>query len=311
MFRVQVYCACTLTYKGDCMNKIYKISALALALVMLISIACVHFSAATIFESNGFKYSVVSATTADLHGRTADNADLVIPKEFNEHYVVNIVDSAFLGDTNIQTLSFSKATLLSRIGFYAFKDCTNLAGQVAFGGRIDTLGYSAFENCSSLESVMFRSYIATIPDQCFYQCTSLTNVDLNDRISTINKYAFAGCTSLEYVEIPRTVISIDDTAFYGDNSLTLGVWYDSYAHRYAIENDIPYVLLDSYLRGDANQDGRVDVRDVTKMQRYKAEMEQLNDAQFRSADVNIDCDVTMADVTLLQRHLAEFEDALW
>lgn len=293
------------------MKKIYKMTAVVLALMLLIAGACVHFNAVTIFESNGFKYSVVSASTADLHGRTTDDANLVIPKDFGELYVVNIVDSAFYGDSNIETVSFSKATLLSRIGFYAFKDCTNLTGQVAFGGRIDTLGYSAFENCSSLESVMFRSYIATIPDQCFYQCTSLTNVDLNERVRTINKFAFAGCTALEYVEIPRTVTSIDDTAFYGDNSLTLGVYYNSYAHRYAMENDIPYVLLDSYLRGDANQNGRVDVRDVTKMQRYKAEMELLDDAQFRSADVNIDCDVTMADVTLLQRHLAEFEDALW
>lgn len=114
------------------MKRFYKITAIILAIVLLLSAACVNFSAATIFESDGFYYSLASSTTANLHGRESEDADLIIPKEFNEHYVVNIVDSAFIGDSNIETLSFSNAILLERIGYYAFRGCANLSGEVTF-----------------------------------------------------------------------------------------------------------------------------------------------------------------------------------
>lgn len=288
------------------MKRFYKITAIILAIVLLLSAACVNFSAATIFESDGFYYSLASSTTANLHGRESEDADLIIPKEFNEHYVVNIVDSAFIGDSNIETLSFSNAILLERIGYYAFRGCANLSGEVTFGGRISNVGTSAFEGCTSLESVAFRSYVSNISNQCFYNCTSLSNVELNDKVQTIGKYAFANCTSLEYVEIPSSVTSINSTAFDGDENLTLGVWYDSYAYQYAKDNNISYVLLDGAKLGETDGDGSVNINDVTTIQRYLAELETLEGIYLHAADANQDGTVDIADATLLQEFLAEY-----
>lgn len=283
------------------MKKFYKIIAVTLAAALLCAFACVSFGAATIMENNGFLYSAASATTAYLHGRESDEADLVIPKEFNEHYVVNIVDSAFAGDKNIESLSFSEAILLERIGYYAFINCKSLSGTVYFTGRISNLGVSAFQGCSSLEGVVFNSYISNISDQSFYNCSSLNNVKLNSNVEKIGKFAFANCTSLEYVEIPKSVTAINATAFDGDENLVLGVYKDSYALQYAEDNKIDHIILDGDKTGDVNGDGVVDILDATEIQKYAAESTDFTDEQFELGDINKDgyCDVI--DALLVQK----------
>ena len=283
------------------MRKFYKIISVTLAFALFLSLACVQFSAATIFERDGFQYSYASATTADLHGRTTEDANLVIPKEFSEHYIVNIVDSAFEDDQNIESLSFSKAYLLERIGFYAFHNCKNLSGTVYFTGRISNLGVSAFQGCSSLEGVVFNSYISNISDQSFYNCSSLNNVKLNSNVKNIGKFAFANCTSLEYVEIPKSVTAINATAFDGDENLVLGVYKDSYALQYAEDNKIDHIILDGDKTGDVNGDGVVDILDATEIQKYAAESTDFTDEQFELGDINKDgyCDVI--DALLVQK----------
>lgn len=227
------------------MNKyLRRIISVALAIVLIFAIAT-QFIAATIFNNNGFLYSVTSNTTADLHGRTTDDADLVIPKEFNEHYITNIVDSAFKDDENIQTLSFSKAILLERIGYYAFENCVNLSGNIYIGGRINEVGTSAFQGCSSLESVMYRNNLVTvISDQCFYNCSSLSYVELPEKLKKIEKYAFAN-TALTEITIPVSVTSIDTTAFDGCGDLVIKCYTDSAAHQFAVDNGYSFVLLDA------------------------------------------------------------------
>ncbi len=283
------------------MKNFYKIISVTLAFALIFSLACVQFGAATVLESDGLKYSYVSATTADLHGRTTEDANLVIPKEFSEHYIVNIVDSAFIGDQYIESLSFSKAYLLERIGFYAFMNCSNLSGTVYFTGRISNLGVSAFQGCSSLEGVVFNAYIKNVSDQSFYNCSSLNNVKLNSNVEKIGKFAFANCTSLEYVEIPKSVTEINVTAFDGDNDIVLGVYKDSYALQYAEENQIDHIILDGDKLGDVNGDGAVDILDATEIQKYAAESTDFTDEQFELGDINKDgyCDVI--DALLVQK----------
>ena len=99
---------------------------------------------------------------------------------------------------------------------------------------------------------------------------------------------------------------IADTAFSGDPNLTLGVWFGSYGYEYAQSHNIPYILLDSVLLGDANGDGYVNISDVTDIQRAVAEMDTLDDLRKKAADVNGDGVVTIDDATILQMYLAEF-----
>ena len=61
--------------------------------------------------------------------------------------------------------------------------------------------------------------------------------------------------------------------------------------------------------GDANGDGRVNISDVTAIQRHLAEIDLLSGAALFAADVNGDNAVTIDDATALQNYLAEFDTA--
>ena len=134
-------------------------------------------------------------------------------------------------------------------------------------------------------------------------------MSLPDGLETIERAAFTGCTSLSYVNIPASVGDISDYAFSNTPNLTLGVWFGSYGYQYAKAQNIPYILLDSVLLGDANGDGNVNISDVTDIQRVVAEMDTFDDLRQKAADINGDGVVTIDDATFLQTYLAEFETA--
>ena len=56
-----------------------------------------------------------------------------------------------------------------------------------------------------------------------------------------------------------------------------------------------------------NLDGRVDIRDVTAIQRHLAELEPLSDQALALADTNGDGEVTIDDATHLLMYLAEYD----
>ncbi|MBQ1474064.1 MAG: S8 family serine peptidase [Ruminococcus sp.] len=68
--------------------------------------------------------------------------------------------------------------------------------------------------------------------------------------------------------------------------------------------------FEDYLPGDANLDGRVDIRDVTAIQRHIANFDILSGKALLAADANGDGKVTIEDATLLQMFFAEFDVVL-
>ena len=64
----------------------------------------------------------------------------------------------------------------------------------------------------------------------------------------------------------------------------------------------------SYIRGDANGDGRVNVADVTTVQRILADMEEDADGmKAKRADIDGN-GLTVSDATEIQKYVAEFEN---
>ena len=71
--------------------------------------------------------------------------------------------------------------------------------------------------------------------------------------------------------------------------------------------------------GDINQNGTVEIQDVTVLQRHLAEftnsdgtpiVDETNEEILKIADVDHNGEITIADITLIQRFLAEFTDTL-
>lgn len=63
---------------------------------------------------------------------------------------------------------------------------------------LEYLGRSAFENCTSLESVSIPGGVAILNDSCFSGCTSLKTIQLGS-IRDIGSNAFANCKGLSSV----------------------------------------------------------------------------------------------------------------
>lgn len=82
----------------------------------------------------------------------------------------------------------------------------------------------------------------TVYISSFYGNPYLEQVTLSPATTRIHRSAFMNCTALKTIKIYDGVSEILENAFYGCFNLTLTVTEGSYAHTYAVENDIPYVL---------------------------------------------------------------------
>ena len=286
-----------------------RITAFAVAALLIISVAAIQAGAAIEYRLNGFIFDLINNTTATITGYENQTPDMVIPDKLLEIKVVSIANDAFKGNTEIASVDFSQALYLDKIGVSAFAGCSGISGELVLPESITSIMYSAFQECTSISSAVINANIKNIPQWCFYRCYSLETVLLPDGLETIERAAFAGCTSLSYVNIPANVTEISEYSFSDCPDLTLGVWFGSYGHEYAQSHNIPYILLDSVLLGDANGDGYVNISDVTDIQRAVAEMDTLDDLRQKAADINGDGVVTIDDATFLQTYLAEFGTA--
>ena len=111
------------------------------------------------------------------------------------------------------------------------------------GKTVSAIGYAAFAECRSLESVVVPETVTRLQDYAFSQCTSLSSIELPESIvslgrgifkncilledvnipaslTTVAQEMFAGCTSLSEITIPQSIRSIGDSAFSGCSGLT-------------------------------------------------------------------------------------------
>lgn len=87
---------------------------------------------------------------------------------------------------------------------------------------VTSIGTSAFENLTNLQSVTLPTSVTTIGTDAFYGCTKLGSVNLEEGLTTINLRAFYNCNLTE-ITIPSTVTSIGNAAFKGNPTTTI-VW---------------------------------------------------------------------------------------
>jgi len=291
---------------GEMMKVLKKIVAVIIVL-LIVCFSIIASSAATVFDYEGYSYTIVTNKYISLVGWDNRSPDLVVPDSISNRYVMSVGNYALSQNEAITSVDFSNAKHLKRIGMSAFQECKNLNQELILPETISEINECAFQECSSIPSVVINAKINEIPDQCFYKCENLTHVTLNDNIERIGYYAFADCPQLQRVDIPKSVATIGKSSFQNDPNLTLGVWYGSYGYEYAIARNIPYIILDVALLGDANGDGSVNINDVTTIQRYLAELETLEGIYLHAADANQDGTVDIADATAIQMYLAEYE----
>ena len=112
-------------------------------------------------------------------------------------HVVSI-PNRFITGADITNLDMSSADSLETIGESAFAECTLLT-TIVLPSTLETIGASAFNYCSALTTIVLSSTLKTIGANAFYYCFALTTITLYNSIKTIGDSAFYSCNKLTTV----------------------------------------------------------------------------------------------------------------
>lgn len=131
----------------------------------------------------------------------------------------------------------------SAVGERAFDSCSFLTS-VSLPASVTEIDDYAFSDCSALVEVSIPSSVDEIGSCAFNYCTALSSIVIPDSVTEIEDIAFSECSALRSVLLPASVTEIGVGAFDKCPNLTLTVFRNSYAERYAQRNHIPYTYAD-------------------------------------------------------------------
>ena len=280
-----------------------RITSLVLIFILLAAVSIVPFHAVSIYTDGDYSYADVDQENVALYDYRGESDVLVILEQFSGRKISEVYDYAFENNTSITALDFSQnGGWLKNLGVKCFAECTSLSGDLVLPSSIRKMGLGSFQGCTGITSLTINTGLREIPRQCFNRCSGLEVVNLPSDLESIDDLAFGSCVSLEKILIPRSVTYISDTAFARSDPV-LYIYTDSYAHQYAKDKNLRYILIDGPKSGDANGDGMVDILDSTEIQKFAAEKIELTDEQFELADINDDGFVDVIDALLVQKYV--------
>ena len=170
------------------------------------------------------------------------NTTITVRASYNGTPVTEIAADAFKNYLNLVTVTYESDTNITKIGDYAFYNCSKYAnviipssvtsiGNYAFQGIIGnitfnsnsnllTIGNYGFSGSTIRNEFIIPSSVTSIGDNCFSSVNFNFNVIMNCKITEIPIYAFS--TSNIYAEyfnaffasFPNTIKKINENAFY-------------------------------------------------------------------------------------------------
>lgn len=142
-----------------------------------------------------------------------------IKKDVNIGGVVGEMESAdsLAGIIDGSLTHFVMPPDITKIADYRFYNFTNLVS--ADFGNVEHIGASAFENCSSLTSIIIPETTKNIGSKAFYECKAVTNItgSFNGRVED---YAFAFCRKVSECDFSNfNINNLNEYAFYDFGAL--------------------------------------------------------------------------------------------
>ena len=156
------------------------------------------------------------------------------PNSDNTGYIITSFNRASITTVDIPRYESENSLTITGIADNAFKGKHNIE-VINLGSNVQTIGNSAFENCSSLRRVTYKTLaddnetiitpqLRQIGDRAFANCTALKNIDsesnansevtkLPSELETIGTNAFEKCLGIKSIVIPKNVSSIGTKIF--------------------------------------------------------------------------------------------------
>lgn len=97
-------------------------------------------------------------------------------------------------------------------------------------------------NVSSVRIIKIPDSVELISHEAFYGVDNLEECYVGANVREIESSAFSGCTKLTNIYLPNSVKIIDKTSFKDSKELTIYCPAGSYSEKYAIENNIPFII---------------------------------------------------------------------
>lgn len=176
-----------------------------------------------------------TATITDFLGpvdstKTPDPYTITVPTKLDGRKVTGLGESSFSGTyspdhpkdyillsfcNQIQSVTIPES--VTSIGKSAFEHCSNLDSLTINGVATSMIGAYAFASCTSLTSLSLVGSFQTIGDSAFVNC-GMTSLTIDATITSIEKYAFSS-RFLTSLSLTGNVQKIGDHAFDSCSSL--------------------------------------------------------------------------------------------
>ncbi len=164
------------------------------------------------------------------------------------------------------------------------------------GSEVTKIGYSAFIDSSSLNSVTVPEGVTEIGALAFYSCQNLKSVTIPASVTEIGSDAFGYYYDME---------SGEDVKVAG---FTIKGYSGTAAEDYAERNDFKFVPLDEIALGDVDKDGKISISDAIIVQKQIVNILHLSDEEIVAADVDKNGQISISDAILIQKHIVSIID---
>ena len=137
-----------------------------------------------------------------------------------ENHRDEVTITKYIGNRSNVIIPYSiDGNVVTDIGHDAFENCSSLKS-IVIPNSVTSIGWYAFSGCTSLTSIIIPDSVTSIGESAFENCTSLNSIAISDSVTYIGESAFSGCISLTSITIPERVTHIDKYTFSGCTSLT-------------------------------------------------------------------------------------------
>lgn len=258
-------------------------------------------------SENNPEYSSVDGVLFDKSGEIIN---VYPPGKTDEKYttpkgVTAINSYAFINNPYIKEITFSED--IKEINKYSIENCENL-GTVYIPAGVEDIGDNFIYKCPNISSI-------------YYAGTALQWNEMNITLQGLNYsgmcpnglYVYCSDGTIELVEsrvpaeptYPNTEIPTTTAPTSKPENTTESTMATEPTETTVSTNPTTTPSTEpSFSLGDVNQDGKINIRDATTIQKYIAKMIDLSEDSIALADFDQNSKVNVKDATAIQKHIA-------